>query len=123
MADGREYTRQSANAMLPEIRRRLPLLQQAFETIQEHRRLMSDAVAGNGGNPRGGEYKAASDAVAEHLGWFEREGILVKDIRRGLIDFPSTREGREVLLCWMDGEDSVDFWHDVEAGYAGRQPL
>ncbi|MGH2773306.1 MAG: DUF2203 domain-containing protein [Actinomycetota bacterium] len=123
MADARDYTRESANAMLPEIRRRLPVLREAFETLQEHRQLMSDAVAGNGGNPRAGEYKAATDAVAEQLGWFEQEGILVKDIGRGLIDFPSIREGREVLLCWMDGEDSVDFWHDLETGFAGRQPL
>lgn len=123
MADRRMFTRESANSMLPEIRRRLPLLRKAFETVQQHRRQMSDAVAGNGGNPRAAEWKAATDGLAEQLGWFEQEGILVKDIVRGLIDFPAMREGQEVLLCWMAGEDSVDFWHDLETGYDGRQPL
>jgi hypothetical protein len=49
--------------------------------------------------------------------------IVLRDLDRGLIDFPALRDGREVYLCWEEGEDEVAFWHDVDAGYGGRQPL
>jgi hypothetical protein len=51
-------------------------------------------------------------------------GVQMKDYSRGLIDFPSWRDGRVVLLCWQLGEpDEIEWWHEVEAGFAGRQPL
>ena len=50
-------------------------------------------------------------------------GILVKDIDKGLIDFLSIRDGQEVYLCWKHGEDELSFWHDVNKGYGGRQPI
>ena len=50
-------------------------------------------------------------------------GVLVKDINLGLLDFPALREGQEVYLCWQYGEGEIAFWHEVEAGFAGRQPI
>jgi len=50
-------------------------------------------------------------------------GALLKDINMGLLDFPALREGREVYLCWQYGESDIAYWHEVEAGYAGRQPI
>jgi hypothetical protein len=50
-------------------------------------------------------------------------GCILKDINSGLVDFPTIRNGREVLLCWRYDEPEVGFWHDAEAGFAGRQPL
>ena len=50
-------------------------------------------------------------------------GILVRDLGRGLVDFPCGREGREVYLCWLRGEERIDFWHETNVGFAGRQPL
>jgi hypothetical protein len=47
----------------------------------------------------------------------------VRDIEQGLIDFPGLRGGRQIYLCWRLGEDAVNFWHDRETGFAGRQPL
>ena len=79
--------------------------------------------AGNGGN------KALSNLVQD----FERldalihqildTGAQVKDINTGLLDFSALRNGREVYLCWKYGEDDIAFWHEVDAGYAGRQPI
>jgi hypothetical protein len=48
---------------------------------------------------------------------------LVKDLWLGLVDFPHWREGREVFLCWRCDEDDIYFWHELDAGYRGRQPL
>ena len=50
-------------------------------------------------------------------------GILVRDLGRGLVDFPSRREGREVYLCWLRGEERIDYWHETNLGFAARQPL
>ncbi len=50
-------------------------------------------------------------------------GILVRDLGRGLVDFPSSREGREVYLCWLRGEERIDYWHETNVGFASRQPL
>jgi hypothetical protein len=49
--------------------------------------------------------------------------VLIKDINLGLLDFPALKDGREVYLCWQYGEGDIAFWHEVEAGYAGRQPI
>jgi hypothetical protein len=50
-------------------------------------------------------------------------GVLIKDINTGLLDFPAVREGREVYLCWQYGEGEIAFWHEVDTGFAGRQPI
>ena len=50
-------------------------------------------------------------------------GIFLKDSERGLVDFPTLWQGREVYLCWLIGESSIQFWHEINAGFAGRQPL
>jgi hypothetical protein len=67
----------------------------------------------------------AADALAITLGFerLEELDVLVRDLERGVIDFPSVIEGREVYLCWVDGERDIEFWHDLDAGYAGRQAL
>ena len=57
-----------------------------------------------------------ADAISER-------GILVKGIEPGLVDFPSLKDGREVYLCWREGEAQIDFWHEVDTGFPGRQPL
>jgi hypothetical protein len=50
-------------------------------------------------------------------------GVLLKDADKGLCDFPYMRQGRVVYLCWQLGEDRIEFWHDIETGFAGREPL
>lgn len=61
--------------------------------------------------------------MKEILSEFHRREIQLKDLDRGLLDFPSLFEGREVFLCWEKDEPSITHWHDLEAGYGGRQPL
>ena len=50
-------------------------------------------------------------------------GALIKDINIGLLDFPALRDGREVYLCWQYGEGDIAYWHEIDAGYEGRQPI
>ena len=49
--------------------------------------------------------------------------VVLRDLDRGLLDFPSLRDGREVYLCWQEGEDGIGFWHEPDAGFGGRRPL
>jgi hypothetical protein len=64
-----------------------------------------------------------AEAVAAAVNELNRLGVLVKDLDRGLVDFPALRRGEEVLLCWQVGEEEVAFWHGVDEGFAGRKPL
>jgi hypothetical protein len=72
----------------------------------------------------GPQYAAILTQLTNQMTQLESLGIQLKDFERGLIDFPSLRDGRVVLLCWQMGEgDRVEWWHDVDAGFAGRTPL
>ena len=59
------------------------------------------------------------DAVQEILD----RGIIVRDVTSGLVDFPSQRDGREIFLCWIGGEDRIEFWHETDQGFQNRKPL
>ena len=59
--------------------------------------------------------------ISKTSGYLSRQTIEMKDLSQGLVDFPAEMEGRRVYLCWMLGEDSVNHWHELDAGYAGRQ--
>jgi hypothetical protein len=61
--------------------------------------------------------------LQQHLREISQRGILVRDVGRGLVDFPSVRDDREVHLCWLRGEERVEYWHETNNGFAGRQPL
>ncbi|MGH2705391.1 MAG: DUF2203 domain-containing protein [Actinomycetota bacterium] len=119
----RHFSVERANALLPEVRERLELLREANSHIAGHRERVTSVAAGNGGDPKADEWLDAGRQVAAQLHWFNEEGIVVRDVEQGLIDFPSRREGREIFLCWRLGEDSVAWWHDTSSGFSGRQPL
>ena len=72
----------------------------------------------------GHAYAQALTELTTTIGELEALGVQLKDFERGLVDFPSLRDGRVVLLCWQMGEgDELEWWHDVDAGFAGRTPL
>jgi hypothetical protein len=121
----RHYTVDEANALLPSVEGLLRRLREAKDelTDSEAHELLSDAAPTNGGGDAGRQVGEAFLEVRRMLGTLEEAGIVVRDIDRGLIDFPAIRDGREVYLCWELGEDAVGHWHDLEAGYGGRQPL
>ena len=88
------------------------------------------AIGSNGGNmerPEVRDLQAAVDASHAELekivGKFTAEGVQVKDMDRGLIDFPAWIGDQDALLCWHVGEQRIAFWHSPEDGFAGRKPL
>jgi hypothetical protein len=117
------YTRETANLVLDEVRERLVRLQRAYAEVAEHRSSVASSAGGNGGDAGASRWLASSRTAADELSWFRDRGIVVRDIEQGLIDFPGLRDGRQIYLCWRLGEDTVNFWHDRETGFPGRQPL
>lgn len=122
------FTIDEANALLPTVRRVVGRIQRTYARVsasQEQARLAAAGAAhGGGGMEGGGAYVLSLSELAEASGELEELGVQMKDYERGLIDFPAMRDGRVVLLCWQMGEgDELEWWHDLEAGFAGRQPL
>ena len=125
MKHERHYTLEQANAALPWVAERIERLREAQEllTEKEARDALSEAAPGNGGGEPGQVVSEGFLALRSGLAELEAMEIVLRDLDRGLIDFPALREGREVYLCWVEGEDEIAYWHELEAGYAGRQPL
>lgn len=81
------------------------------------------ADAGGGGPERGGMESSSTMDAATALAEIEDRGVVLRDVERGLVDFPARHRGRVVLLCWLAGEDDIGWWHWPEDGFAGRRPL
>ena len=122
------FTIQEANALLPSVRSILAKIQRAHRKLVHYREEAQKAAAaaeqGGGGIESGVAYAALLTDLTVQLSELETLGVQLKDFERGLVDFPSLRDGRVVLLCWQLGEgDELEWWHDVDAGFAGRTPL
>ena len=122
------FSVEEANAVLPTVRRLLKKIQRAHTRLtsyQEAARSAADAAEqGGGGMTAGVRYAEILMELTSLTSELESMGVQLKDFTRGLIDFPSLRDGRVVLLCWQLGEgDRVEWWHDIDAGFAGRTPL
>ena len=132
MAD-RYFTVDEANTTLAVVR---PLV----ERMVEQRRALGEALAQReslaevtGGNGGGFSPSLPTDidnvvestaaAIRECVEELTALGVQVKDLDTGLVDFPSLRDGEEVLLCWQLGEDEIAWWHTLDGGFAGRRPL
>ena len=121
----RLFTLSEANALLPQARALVGKMLQARQEILDLQPQLWPAVekaVGNGGSKALSEAARQIIIIQEVLLALSELGIQVKDINTGLIDFPARYQGRIVLLCWQWDEPSVQFWHDVDAGFAGRRP-
>ena len=92
-------------------------------TDDETRRALHGAAPTNGGGAHGKDVGEAFLALRSGAAAFDARDIVLRDLDRGRVDFPALRDDREIYLCWVDGEPEIAFWHDLDAGYAGRQPL
>jgi hypothetical protein len=133
MDEPQHFTRVEAEALLPRLEPPLRQLQalmgELSETLERYATLQAK-MQGNGQTHQR-EYQALRTRLGEvraaietHIRAIAALGALLKDPHTGLIDFPALHEGRTVYLCWLLGEgERIRWWHEVEAGFAGRQPL
>ncbi|HEX8051742.1 MAG TPA: DUF2203 domain-containing protein [Thermoleophilaceae bacterium] len=121
----RHYTVAEANEALPWVLERIERLRSARVrlTDEEVREALAEAAPMNGGGEPGRHVSEAFLDMRSALGELQASEIVLRDLDRGLIDFPAQRDGREVYLCWEEGEDEVGYWHDLDSGYGGREPL
>ncbi|MBA2340596.1 MAG: DUF2203 domain-containing protein [Pyrinomonadaceae bacterium] len=122
------FSVEEANALLPTVRLLVERVQRAHKSILPFGAAAREAAAraelGGGGMPGGASYVTAVMQLAARTSEVQALGVQIKDYARGLIDFPSLRDGRVVLLCWQLGEpEEIVWWHETDAGFAGRQPL
>jgi hypothetical protein len=120
------FSLEEANAALDVIRPLIQEIQNIRLSILANRPEIWPAIersAGNGGNPALGrtvrDFERLDDLVHRVLA----TGAQIKDINTGLLDFLAWRDEHEVYLCWKHGEQEIQFWHELNAGFAGRQPI
>jgi hypothetical protein len=126
------FTREEAEALLPQITVVLDQIQEHRQAMQQSEEELGDLhvqAMGNGHHLHGRIAKIQKE-LAQHLETLQtlivklnEFGCVLKDPDMGLIDFLSLRDGREIYLCWLLGEDRINYWHYLDAGFAGRQPL
>ena len=121
----KHYTRDEARAMLPQIRQWLKRIAQLHADLEKFDGRMYGLMAP--GCDLGGElvnkWVRTLANLGDVLAEFQRREIQVKDVDRGLLDFPAIIGGKEVFLCWEQDEEDIEFWHELDAGYAGRERL
>jgi hypothetical protein len=121
----KHYTREEARGLLPRIRLWLNRLHELRHLLADPDPELSRLTAkghdlgGERVNRRVGLLAELQELVSE----FQSREIQIKDLERGLVDFPAILAGKEVFLCWEQGEEDVEYWHELDAGFAGRAPL
>ena len=121
----KHYTREEATALLPQIRKWLEQLNGRREQLEQIEKRLGGRVAQgvDCGGATVNEWVRTLAAMEAALAEFKRRTIFVKDLERGLLDFPALSGGKEVFLCWELDEESVEFWHELETGFGGRERL
>jgi hypothetical protein len=120
------FNLEQANAALEEIR---PLVKQILEARQAIIARQPEIwpvlekAAGNGGNKATSLVEREFERLDALVRRVQQTGALLKDINTGLVDFLSVHEGHKVFLCWKYDESEVSYWHDLNAGFTGRQPI
>jgi hypothetical protein len=121
----KHYRREEAEALLPQIRQWLQRLNELRREVERSEQRITSMM--HPGHDVGGDlvnrWIRTLAEMQELLGEFQRREILIKDLERGLLDFPAIIGGKEVFLCWEQDEANVEFWHDLDTGYSGRTRL
>ena len=121
----KHYTLEEARALLPKVRKWLDRLSRLRAEMDQHEKRVEGLMTGGadvGGKLVNAWIRNLAD-IRELLVEFHQRQIQIKDLGRGLLDFPAIISGKEVFLCWEQDEEDIEFWHDLDAGYAGRERL
>jgi hypothetical protein len=121
----RYFTLEQANAAVvairPILREMLDIRQRIIDLQPEVWPVIEKAL-GNGGSQAASQATREFERINSLAHEIQAIGGVIKDLNNGLVDFPTMREGREVYLCWKYGEQQIEYWHEVDSGYASRQP-
>ncbi len=120
----RYFTVEEANRLIPMLEQKLSELREFREELEELGAELTplfEVIRHNGGHRKTPQFLELTGKFRDAIEEIQSYGCTIKDINPGLIDFPHLREGREVYLCWRSGEEAVLYWHEVDAGFAGRQ--
>ena len=125
MIHARHYTLEEASELLPRVVEIIERMRVARNQLgdREARDALSEAGPTNGGGAPGRTVSQGFLALRDSMIELRELEVVLRDLDRGLLDFPSLRDGREVYLCWQEGEDGIAFWHEPDAGFGGRRPL
>lgn len=125
MRHERHYTLEEANAALQWVGDVLVQLRTAREGLgdEEAREALSEAGPQNGGGQPGRVVSQAFLELRAGLTRLQEAEVVLRDLDRGLVDFPAVIDDREVYLCWLEDEDEIGYWHDLEEGFGGRRPI
>jgi hypothetical protein len=121
----KHYTREEARALLPQIRQwleQLSRLRQQLDQCDQRLSGLRDQGKDSGGDTVNRWIRTLAD-MQGILVEFQRRRIFIKDLSRGLVDFPAIIGGREVFLCWEQKEEDIEFWHELDTGFSGREKL
>lgn len=121
----KHYTPEEAQALLPQIRQWLQRLNELRQQLEKVDKRVGSLMSGGddvGGDQVNRWIRIMAD-LQDVLLEFQRREIVIKDMERGLVDFPAIVSGREVFLCWEQDEEAVEFWHDLDTGFGGRERL
>lgn len=132
----RYFTPEEANQALPLVRAIVSDIVRQFRDVQERKERLERIRRPKNAPPREGtdlyseevaqiedELEKDAATLQGYIDELDKLGVHLKDVVRGLVDFPSLMDGREVYLCWLLGEDDVSHWHELDAGFQGRQSL
>jgi hypothetical protein len=119
------YSLEEASALLTEVAELIERMRAARDRLGDADARAALAAAGgtNGGGQPGRTVSEGFLELREAMMWLRMREIVLRDLDRGLVDFPAVREGAEVYLCWQEGEEEIGFWHEPDAGFTGRRPL
>jgi hypothetical protein len=126
LSDDRIFSLAEAKALLPTLRSLLGEMGEAWDHVRglnPEVQKARDASAFDGFSKAGVEYVGSVSQLMFLIHQIKDLGVLLKDAEKGLCDFPYLRNGKVVYLCWQLGEENIGYWHDIEAGFAGREPL
>lgn len=119
---GKKYfTLEEANRSLPYVRKVVADLTQCYAHVLEIRHDIEHPHLDQSPEQLESEYEQAMERLGQYVDELNLVGVELKDFEKGLLDFPCLQNGREVLLCWQLGEESIVAWHEVDTGYKGRQ--
>ncbi|MFO0774420.1 MAG: DUF2203 domain-containing protein [Nitrospiraceae bacterium] len=125
-SEPRTFSLHEANSLIPTLERELVRVkgcQRTLRAIQGDIRRASHAAEFGGGSVAGALYVDTLEQMSNSLRILQETGVLIKDLDRGLCDFPHRIGAKTVLLCWQLGEATVEWWHDLNTGFQGRRPI